>query len=153
MKWSELSATVSRAREKYPLPAMIVIHLGSNDIGLRPCSDIIDDIKTDTLRFKLLFPNTRVIWSELLMRRYWHSATKSGTRLEKVRKRINTAIKNFYLTEGLAEIRHPNIRASEIDLYRFDGVHLTDLGNDVLLNNFEGALETFLSSPDVRSFP
>jgi hypothetical protein len=110
MVWSELTATVSRAMRGVPPPAMILIHLGSNDIGTIKTFNLIENIETDILRLKLLFPNCRIIWSELLMRRYWHNA-KKGTAFEKARKRVNCAIKNFVLSEGNCEIRHPNIRA------------------------------------------
>lgn len=52
MVWSELSTTVSRAMRDFPPPALILIHLGSNDIG--------------TIKTVKLFPNCRIIWSELL---------------------------------------------------------------------------------------
>ena len=66
--------------EGCPSPAMIVIHLGSNDIGTIKTFNLIENIETDILRFKLLFPNCRIIWSELLMTRYCHNA-KKGTAL------------------------------------------------------------------------
>ena len=112
MVWSELSATVSRAMRDVPPPAMIVIHLGSNDIGTIKTFNLIENIETDILRFKLLFPNCRIIWSELLMTRYCHNA-KKGTALEQARKRINCANKNFVLSEGHCENKHPNIRAGK----------------------------------------
>jgi hypothetical protein len=45
------------------------------------------------------------------------------------------------------------IFSSEIELYRFDGTHLTDIGNDIYLNNLQGALETLITSPNTKSFP
>ena len=133
-------------------PAMILIHLGSNDIGTIKTFNLIENIETDILRLKLLFPNCLIIWSELFMRRYWHNA-KKGTALEKARKRVNCAIKNFVLSEGNCEIRHPNIRAWKKTLFRHDGVHLSDIGNDIIHNNIQAELETFISSTHTCSFP
>ena len=76
-----------------------------------------------------------------------------GKIIEKIRKRVNCAVNNFIKNEGHYFIKHPNIRASEIELYRFDGTHLSDIGNDIYLNNLQGALETFITSPNTKSFP
>jgi hypothetical protein len=42
---------------------------------------------------KTLFPNAKVVWSEILMRRYWHNA-KDGKAVELARKPVNLAVKN-----------------------------------------------------------
>jgi hypothetical protein len=78
MVWSELSTTVSRAMRDVPPPAMILIHLGSNDIGTIKTFNLIENIEIDIFRLKLLFPNCRIIWTELLMRRHWHNAKKGN---------------------------------------------------------------------------
>jgi hypothetical protein len=62
---------------------MILIHLGSNDIGTIKTFNLIENIETDILRLKLLFLNCLIIWSELLMRRYWYNA-KKGTAYKKL---------------------------------------------------------------------
>jgi hypothetical protein len=98
-------------------------------------------------------PNTRIIWSEILIRRYWHVAKGDGKIIENIRKRVNCAVNNCIKNEGHYVIKHPNIQASEIELYRFDGTHLTDIGNDIYLNNLQGALETLITSPNTKSFP
>jgi hypothetical protein len=87
------------------------------------------------------------------MRCYWHVAKGDGKIIEKIRKRVNCAVNNFIKNEGHYVIKHPNIRASETELYRFDGTHLSDIGNDIYLNNLQGALETFIRSPNTKSFP
>ena len=89
---------------------------------------------------------------QILIRRYWHSA-QDGRALEKSRKRLNLLVRNFIQTIGGCVIRHSNIRASEKSLYRFDGTHLSNTGNEVYLNNIQGAIELFLSNDGPLVFP
>lgn len=66
--------------------------------------------------------------------------------MEKARKRVNLAVKNIVLGVGGYVIKHNNIRARDINLFRNDGTHLSDIGINVYLNTIQGALESFLSS-------
>jgi hypothetical protein len=57
----------------------------------------------------------------------------SQVAIETSRKRVNLAIKNIFLDEiqkGCI-IRHPNITVKEKSLLRYDGVHLSDVGNSI----------------------
>lgn len=142
-KTSELAATVEKKIDSLPLPFLLVIQLGSNDLGKVSSYDLIQDIKRDILRLSLLLPKTHIVWSEILMRRYWHVAN-DGRAIELVRKRVNSAVNNFMVNENHFIVRHPNIRARERSLYRFDGTHLSDTGYEIFLNNIQGALETLI---------
>ena len=75
-----------------------------------------------------------------------------GTATERARKRINSAVNKFVNNDGHCVIHHPNIRAREKNLYRFHGTHLSDIGVNIYLNNIQGAVETFMSSNQTRSF-
>ena len=61
------------------------------------------------------------------------------------RIRINSAIASFVLENGGHYIKYPDILHNSTFL-KEDGVHLTDLGNDIFLNNLQGALEMFICS-------
>ncbi|CAG2186288.1 unnamed protein product [Mytilus edulis] len=152
MLWNDFNAKVSHAVDKFSPPAMIIIQLGSNDLVKVKTLELIQNIERDILRLHLLLPNTRIVWSEMLMRRYWHGAT-DGKAIERSRKRVNSAINNYALNDGHCVIQHPNIRAREMNLYRYDGTHLSDIGYDIYLNNIQGGIETFLSSQKIRRFP
>ena len=152
MLWNDFNAKVSHAVDKFSPPAMIIIQLGSNDLVKVKTLELIQNIERDILRLHLLLPNTRIVWSEMLIRRYWHGAT-DGKAIERSRKRVNSAINNYALNDGHCVIQHPNIRAREMNLYRYDGTHLSDIGYDIYLNNIQGGIETFLSSQKIRRFP
>ena len=61
------------------------------------------------------------------------------------RIRINSAIASFVLENGGHYIKYPDILHNSTFL-KEDDVHLTDLGNDIFLNNLQGALEMFICS-------
>ena len=127
--------------------ANLIIQLGSNDLGIVKGKELIELIRCDILHLWTLYPDLKLIWSEILQRRYWHNANNQVT-IETSRKRVNLAIKNIFLNEiqkGCI-IRHPNITVKEKSLLRYDGVHLSDVGNNIYLNNIQGALEAFAIS-------
>ena len=71
--------------------------------------------------------------------RYWHFAPlNAGAIIEQTRKRVNSVVKNFVIENGGKAILHENIRASEVSLYRTDGTHLSQTGNQVFLNIYKG---------------
>jgi lysophospholipase L1-like esterase len=152
MTWDCLNRVVDKNVSELRLAKLIVIQLGSNDLGIKKRYELYSDIKLGLLRLKVMCPNARIVWSEILMRRYWHSA-QDGRALEKSRKRLNLLLRNFMQTIGGCVIRHSNIRASEKSLYRFDGTHLSNTGNEVYLNNIQGAIELFLSNDGPLVFP
>ena len=80
------------------------------------------------------------------MRIYWHSA-KKGTALEKaVPVRIL-----FY--QDIVKLNTLALEPGKKNLFRHDGVHLSDIGNDIFLNNIQAGLETVISSTYTCSFP
>ena len=94
-----------------------------------------------------------IIWSDMLPRLYWHNA-KSARNIDSARKDVNRKVKQYLKTQGGLVIRHPSITHTEKHLFRYDGTHLNQLGNSVLLNGLQGALETLLLSKSGMSvFP
>lgn len=152
MLWGDLIPTIERLLDDQPPPDFILIQLGSNDLGSRTGTSLILNIEIDLLRLNVLLPSTKIIWSEILQRRYWHRAM-NGKAIEKARKRVNLAVKNIVSSIGGYTIRHCNIRAREIYLYRNDGTHLSDAGLRIYLNTIQGALESFLTTSKSNIFP
>ena len=153
MLWKSLVPTVENYLCSYPRPQVLIIQLGSNDLGIMKSKELIENIRLDILRLRILLPDIYLVWSEILPRRYWHFADNQAD-MDQTRKRVNVAVKAIFTNQidhGFV-IRHPNIRFQERNLYRYDGTHLSDVGNDIYLNNIQGALELFANS-NSRVFP
>jgi hypothetical protein len=71
----EFNKFIDLTLRKSPPPSFIIIQLGSNDLGLTKSWQLFTDIECGLLRFRTLLPDVRIIWSDMLQRRYWHNAT------------------------------------------------------------------------------
>lgn len=78
-----------------PLSQILIMQLGSNDLGIVKGKELIELIMCDILRLRTLYPDLKLIWSEILQRRYWHNANNQVA-IETSRKRVNLAIKNIF---------------------------------------------------------
>ena len=77
-----------------------------------------------------------------------------ATSFDSARKDVNRMVKQYLKTHGGLVIRHPSIIHTEKRLFRYDGTHLNQLGNSVLLNGLQRGLETLLLSKSGMSvFP
>ncbi|XP_062591664.1 uncharacterized protein LOC134253166 [Saccostrea cucullata] len=133
MKWESLLDAVSFCTSKFPLPDFIIIHLGSNDIKFGCSRKLLPNMQNDLTEIGQKFPNCKIIFSELLTRLTWRGLIWDEG--EKERSMINKGISDFIGMEHI--IRHGKIEPRKRYLFRRDGIHLSDLGNDFLLDDFK----------------
>jgi lysophospholipase L1-like esterase len=152
----DLDGLMDSLVKEMPKPQYIMIHCGSNDLTMEGISgkDLIEKIKCSTLRYQALFRDTKIIWSSILQRRYWHFAPlSSGKKIERKRSRVNSAIKRFIVANDGKYINNDgNISAKEVNLFHTDGTHLSSLGNSILLNNWKAALQSFFKESTDNHF-
>lgn len=130
MHWGELLSAVQREMLFRQIPAMILVHLGGNDI--ETCN-VGKFVKLICKNFKYLisvFNQTQIIWSDILPRVCWEGIPS----LTKKRKRINRAGHGAVRKHNLGTIISHDIDGSNSELFRTDGVHLSDKGNDIFLD-------------------
>ncbi|KAJ8319201.1 LOW QUALITY PROTEIN: hypothetical protein KUTeg_004292 [Tegillarca granosa] len=146
----ELTTDTHPARfKKLSLPPVLEIQLSSNDLVSRASGVLRWEMKLDLLSLSKL-PNTTVVWSCILPRLFWYGA-RSQVAIDNVRKRTNREISSYILKLGGTVITQSDLSDKETGCYRFDGIHLSDIGNDIYLNALQGALESFLIE-DIRKF-
>ena len=151
LKWEDLDQLLSQEIKFQTRPDVLIIHAGSNDLTTpgNTAVSFIQDIQCSLYRYNVMFPKTLLIWSALLPRLYWHGAPlgKGGVKIDVKRRKINKAMKKFMVSEldGAFISHDTNINVHQTSLFRYDGTHLSQSGNNAYLNNIQGGLEFILS--------
>ncbi|CAG2198938.1 unnamed protein product [Mytilus edulis] len=140
----DLESTIKRLMKYEKAPKYLVLHIAGNDLGKTKLGFLRNEIKTTLEKVQSYLPNSSIVWSQILPRTNWRHSISQDSMMA-CRIRINSAIASFVLKNGGHYIKYPDILPNSTFL-KEDGVHLTDLGNDIFLNNLQGALEMFICS-------
>ena len=145
MKWTQLSHTLQFMALHNPTPKAIVLHLGSNDIGTDKSIVLRHAMRQDIISLFETFPDTTLILSALLPRIVWDKTCTPVVKLEKTRKQLNRFLRRLVVHDGGIFVNHEDITVDTPGLFFRDGVHLSDVGNDLFLLNVTDALEEVFS--------
>nr|XP_034337095.1 uncharacterized protein LOC117692654 [Crassostrea gigas] len=154
MVWEYLYTTVSSMLIANKQPTILIIHCGGNNIGdpQNTLKGIQKFMKLTLSQIADLLPNTLIVWSHILPRSNWRQSL-STIEGENSRRRINSAIATFVLKKlNGASIKYPDIHITQKRLFRLDGVHLSDLGNNIYINSLKNAIVQFVTSSS-RTYP
>ncbi|XP_077781437.1 uncharacterized protein LOC144327120, partial [Podarcis muralis] len=124
-------------------PDILILQLGENDLVNRRSADLSWNIKRDLDEIAALCPGTTVFRSSFLKRIVWRGA-QNCMAIEKSRKLSNRAIARWVRFMNGRVISHDHIWIGNQALYRNDGVHLSDQGNDIWLNSIISSIRDWL---------
>ena len=124
-------------------PDYLVLHCGGNDIGKTPVSQIRILISQTFTFIMTLFPNTKILWSQILPRLTWRYSSNNQA-MERSRVRLNSYAGKQTLSLGGAYIKHANISTANPSLFYSDGVHLSAAGNELFLTNIKESLSKII---------
>ena len=152
MGWDRFRPKLEALLQTGPPPRWLCVLLGSNDLGKKPLHELISCAKMNLMYVVSECPATVIIWSDILPRIEYRGA-RSNKQMELARMNYNKKMRAFVKSLGGKCIRHPGIRWNNPTIYRNDGVHMNDLGNDVLNEGFQNALVHFGSQAGGNVFP
>ena len=112
-------------------------------MGQGPHHKLAIKMQQDLQSIMELLPETKVVFSGIAARRIWRAA-RHPSAVNKSRIRINTQIQNFMEKNGGAVVLHKNIASKTEGLFRWDGIHFTEKGNDLFLGNIQRGLKELL---------
>lgn len=143
MTWEELVPQLVRLRNKWPLPDILIIHLGGNDINVRNTEDLLSAIKEELTLVHNIFPHCLIVWSDILPRHHWEQDMScSGVEVDEETDRIRDLINfraHLIVTElGGRVLTHDNIGP---ELYHNNGVYLSDEGIQRFNQNIQEFVE------------
>lgn len=148
MKWADFHHIVQReALFNGKQPRFILLHLGGNDLESTSLYKLRRVINREIKYLRSLFSDTMIIWCDILQRRVWRGVGERINQImERKRKRVNGFGRNVVMSSGgRGKCFSVEIDFSTAGFYRNDGVHLSDVGLDMLLFEIR---ELLLSSLD-----
>ena len=97
------------------------------------------------MKIHTLLPITKLIWSQLLLRREWRFSVNAKA-MNKSLKRLNSSIAALVVKDGGGYIKYQDKNPNDDLLFENDGVHLSRAGNEIYLNTICAAIEQFKTS-------
>ncbi|XP_053561250.1 uncharacterized protein LOC128652340 [Bombina bombina] len=141
--WPQLPNVLTDAHRRWGKPHIILIHLGGNDMGAIPSLELTKIIQSDLGWLRAWMPGVIIGWSNVIARRQWRYMGSSGAAY-RVRKKLNRDVGAAVTGNQGFVVRHDAITADKRELYRPDGVHLSDVGLDLFLGDLSKTLAPFL---------
>ncbi|XP_075715673.1 uncharacterized protein LOC142750560 [Rhinoderma darwinii] len=125
MSWSRVLAEFQTYARLDRVPEVLVLHVGGNDLGVRPFRELVRDTKHDMLCLWVSYPKLVIVWSDIVPRKHWRLA-RSVERVNKARIKVNRAVSRFVAKNGGICVRHRDLESGVGNFWRSDGVHLTE---------------------------
>ncbi|XP_040184087.1 uncharacterized protein LOC120917109 [Rana temporaria] len=143
MLWSRVLPEVNHYSRLDRPPDVLILHVGGNDLGIRASRELSRDIKFDFLRLRITFPDTVVVWSDIVARTSWNLAM-SAAKLNKAKIKVNKEVAKMFVSNGGLAIRHGDMEKQPQLFLREDGVHLNSVGIDLWCLGLQEGIERAL---------
>ena len=123
-------------------PDMIIIHLGSNDLGKWPAKQCRQAIERAMALSKSILHTAHLTWSAILPRLFYYGYERytSQVAIDNIRKSLNKFAKRKVLKLLNASFVSHNFDTHEHKYFVRDGIHLSDTGSDILIEDFAWAV-------------
>ena len=118
-----------------PPPRVIVVHLGTNDLGFADAFSLRQRIRIFMSECLANYPMAQVVWSDILPRACYFGAL-SPAKVEMKRRSTNNWSRSLGRRLGVGVLHHPQFRWSFFHLFLVDGVRLSREGLALFRQNF-----------------
>ena len=140
LTWSGLRRSVESQVLLCTPPKIIALHLGGNDLARAPCTAITNQISKEIRYLRAAFPQTVLIWINILDRVNWRTNHFTRKTINSKRKRINRHGASWVKSTGPSDTLVIDIDASTPGVFLADGVHLSEVGLKFYLDALKDSL-------------
>nr|XP_033801092.1 uncharacterized protein LOC117360801 [Geotrypetes seraphini] len=140
MRWHQLLPFLSHFRSCPRRPEVIIIHLGGNDVDSMSARQLVNVIKDDLRVIFAWFPGTRILWSDVIPRPRCLASRRWTRGLAKFNRQVGKWVES----QGGKQLLHGWVEVGCGGLFHTDRVHLSDIGWDLLLDDFAVGCESVL---------
>ena len=114
-------------------PSHIVVHVGTNDVGRAKKHELFCLLDNTLGRLHEVFPNARIIWSDIMPRRTYSGFDKhEQLKIDRTLLALNNHARYICRIIGGRALNHLDIRH---ELSWRDGIHLSEAGNNIFLHS------------------
>nr|XP_033817353.1 uncharacterized protein LOC117368118 isoform X2 [Geotrypetes seraphini] len=142
MRWHQLLPLLADFRRRPRRPDILLLHLGGNDVDSQTGKHLIDTILGDLRMILEWFPGTTLLWSDIIPRPRRLESRRWTRGLCKVNRQVGRWVES----RGGVQLRHDWVDVSCLGLFARDRVHLSDVGWDLLLDDFSSGCERWALS-------
>ncbi|XP_066452164.1 uncharacterized protein [Eleutherodactylus coqui] len=139
MRWGSLMSELIQKQAIWPVPDILIIHLGGNDVGKGSTLALLREMKLGLVRVRDRFPSSVLVFSEIIPRLLW--TLPEFKYIERIRKRVNHAMAKFLGSVSGFSFRHTELEGFIAGLFRDDLVHLSDIGLDIFNADLQAMVE------------
>ena len=151
LQWSEFGPLLTRLISQSNPPHVLLVHMDALELAKVSFQDLAQQAVESLLEFNKRNPKCRIIWSEALPCCHYPGSIAKMT-MEQVRINYNVMCSKLVLSLGGQSIKHSAIRPDTTALFDSDRMHLSDLGNNIFLNNLRRGLAFLLSEPTTKVY-
>ncbi|XP_045188224.2 uncharacterized protein LOC123546100 [Mercenaria mercenaria] len=144
MKWQDFHHVIQRERLFCTPPKAIVLHLGGNDLRTWSLYKLRRVINKEIKYLYECFPDTIVIWYDILQRRNWGGCYKENVAMEKKRRRVNYFGRKAVTARSQGRTLETQIDFATAGFYRGDGIHLSEVGLEMFLDSLRDGLINYM---------
>ncbi|XP_063047084.1 uncharacterized protein LOC134440858 isoform X2 [Engraulis encrasicolus] len=134
MKWARLVPRLLQLARDWPIPDMLIIHLGDDDIILRDTQELLCAMERDLSFIHNLFPHCLIVWSDLLPNKISKQGSSALVVQDGIHDLVNRRMHALIAALGGMALTHELLIP---ELYRHHGTRFSRLVVEKLFLNIK----------------